>query len=269
VENIRQAVERAKAYSDRQSTRPRAESPPRREIVSARQFAGKRQIELDRGHLQSHRIIAYDGQDPRSRPFDVLRSDVLRSMDAKNWKTVAVTSPSPSCGKTFTAINLALSMARQVERKVRLVDLDVRKPRVAASLGLDCREGLVDVLEGRSDLESVVVDVSVGNIKLEILPTTASKNASDLITSTEMTAVLQNLAVCQESQIVIFDLPPLLTGHDVMSILPQVDCALLVAAAGASRISEVEECYRVMHETNVVRVILNKAPASPSHYAYY
>ena len=89
--------------------------------------SGSQEVELDFAYLQSQRIVAYDGKDPRSRSFDILRTEVLRSMDLKGWKTLAVTSPTPSCGKTLTAVNLALSMARQPERQVLLADLDLRK----------------------------------------------------------------------------------------------------------------------------------------------
>ena len=104
-------------------------------------------------YLQSHRIVAYDGKDLRSRSFDMLRTEILQSMDLKGWKTLAVTSPTPSCGKTLTAINLALSMARQPERQVFLADLDLRKPQVADCLGLKCREGVLGVIEGRIELD--------------------------------------------------------------------------------------------------------------------
>ena len=141
MENIRQAIERAK--DGQRQTGTSAPGPAR---ASARQVFGDAlggkptpQIELDRAHLKSQQIFAYDGKDLRSRSFDMLRTEVLQSMDLKGWKTLAITSPTPSCGKTFTAVNLALSMSRQAERQVFLADLDLRKPRVAASLGLKCK----------------------------------------------------------------------------------------------------------------------------------
>src|SRR6185437_16090455 len=72
-------------------------------------------IELNPAYLEKHRIVAHDGQDPRSRSFDMLRTEVLRSMDRNGWTSLAVTSPTPNCGKTLTAVNLALSMARKSE----------------------------------------------------------------------------------------------------------------------------------------------------------
>ena len=74
-----------------------------------------------------------------------------------------------------------------------------------------------------------------------------------------------------QSQITILDLPPLLMGHDALSILPQVDCVLLVAAVGTSTIAEIEECNRYLQATEVVRFVLNKVPESAltKGYSYY
>lgn len=271
MENIRQAVERAKGP---QSQRGIGVEPPRQR---ARYFGDTPEssngqipeVELDAVYLQSQRLVAYDGRDPRSRPFDMLRTEVLRSMNLKGWKTLAVTSPTPNCGKTLTAINLALSMARQPERQVLLVDLDLRKPRVADCLGLNSRDGVVGIIEGHTDLRRAIVRARVGDSRLEILPTLPAWNASDLIGSSAMRMFLEEISDASQSQIVILDLPPLLTGHDVISILPQVDCVLPVVAVGTTKVSEIQECNNHLFETNVVRFVLNKAPETTTQYAYY
>src|SRR5258707_10722370 len=112
MEHIRQAVERAKGRPEQGSSigvnLPWQQGTHGFANVQEGD-ARVEEIELDPACLQSKRLIAYDGKDPRSRPFDVLRTQVLRSMDQKGWKILAVTSPTPSCGKTLTAVNLALS----------------------------------------------------------------------------------------------------------------------------------------------------------------
>jgi protein-tyrosine kinase len=272
MENIRQAVERAKARVEQSGA---AGLEPRRSHAkngfgeTHGTTARTEEVELDFAHLQSQRIVAYDGQDPRSRSFDILRTEVLRSMDLKGWKTLAVTSPTPSCGKTLTAVNLALSIARQTERQMLLADLDLRKPQVAACTGLKCRDGVLGIVEGRIEVDSAIVHARAGGSRLEILPTAATTNSSDLVGSNAMRMLLQDVAGHGQSRMVIFDLPPLLTGHDAISILPHVDCVLLVAAVGTSKVSEIEECNKYLQATDVVRVVLNKVPESATAYAYY
>ena len=272
MENIRQAIERVKARSEQQKVS--GLEMPRQKLGLIPGFVGEDrdwsdEAELDLSYLQSQRVVSYDGRDPRSRPYDVLRTEVLREMDLKGWRILAVTSPTPGCGKTLTAVNLALSIGRQPERQVLLADIDLRKPSVAASLGLKCQEGLLGVVEGRIAIDSAVMRVRAGNSRLEILPTAPTFNASDLVDSSAMTRVLREVAEYRQSRIIIVDLPPLLTGHDVISILPQVDCVLLVAAVGLSRAADIEQCEKHLQGTHLVRFVLNKVPASKEDYAYY
>ena len=99
-------------------------------------------VPLKASHLESMRVVAHNKDDPRGRAFDMLRAQVLQSMDNGGWQVLAVTSPTAGNGKTVTACNLALSIARLPERSVLLVDMDMRKPKVANYLGikviLDC-----------------------------------------------------------------------------------------------------------------------------------
>lgn len=272
MENIRQAIERVKARSEQQTVSG-LEVPRQKLGLIPGLVGGDRErtdeVELDLARLQSQRIISYDGRDARSRPYDILRTEVLREMDLKGWKILAITSPTPGCGKSLTAINLALSIGRQPERQVFLADIDLRKPSIAASLGLKCREGLLGVVEGRIEMDSAIMRVRAGSSRLEILPTAQAFNASDLVDSSAMTRVLREVAEYRQSRIIIVDLPPLLAGHDVISILPQVDCALLVAAVGLSRARDIEECEKHLQATPLVRFVLNKVPTSSEDYAYY
>ena len=271
MENIRQALERAKGAQ--QQSRSGVESPR----IQARQVFGdahddrglREEVELDVARLQSRRIVSYDGLDTRSRAFDMLRTEILQTMSQRGWKTLAVTSPTPSCGKTLIAVNLALSMARQPEARIFLADLDLRKPQVASCLGLKDGEGVVSIVEGRSELYRATVRARVGSSRLEVLPTAPTANSSDIVGSEAMRTLLDEITKHSQSQIVILDLPPLLTGHDVISILPHVDCVLLVAAAGTTTASELKQCSKHLENTNVVRLVLNKVSEQTTQYAYY
>src|SRR5260370_24085055 len=100
------------------------------------QEARIKNLPLKAAHLESMRIVSHNKDDLRARSFDMLRTQVLQSMDANGWQFLAVTSPTAGCGKTVTACNLALSIARLPQRPVLLVDLDMRNPKGAYDLGL-------------------------------------------------------------------------------------------------------------------------------------
>jgi protein-tyrosine kinase len=273
MEKIRQAVERAKGLSEERGggnglalPRPQARHGFGNTYGSD---ALIQEVELDPAFLQSKRMIAYDGKDSRSRSFDMLRTQVLQSMDLKSWKTLVVTSPTPGCGKTLTAVNLALSIARQPERQVLLVDMDLRKPQVANCLGLKRDEGVLEVLQGSIAWTNAIVRARVGNCKIDVLPSAPTSHSSDFMGSSAMSALLQDIRRDSQSRTVILDLPPLLSSDDVIAILPFVDCVLLVAAVGTSTVSEIEECNKHLQSADVVRFVLNKVPESSTNYHYY
>ena len=273
MENIRQAVERARAggVPDIEAPALVANHPAR--LLNARSGSNDGQInetELSNAYLQTQRIVAHNGADSYSKPYDMLRTQVLRSMDLKGWKILAVTSPTPKCGKTVTAINLALSIARQPERSVLLVDLDLQRPRVAAALGVKCNAGVVGVLHGQVGLPGAMIQTRIGSHRLMVLPAeTPTADSSERMACRAMNAMMQQIKTDNQNRIVILDLPPILSGDDVMAILPQVDCVLLVAAAGVSTLSEIDECNKYLQSTDVVRLVLNKVPQANVKYYYY
>lgn len=231
--------------------------------------APSRIVPLDPRHLESRRIIAHDDADHRARSFDMLRTQVLQSMDQKNWKILGITSPSPGCGKTVTAINLALSIARQSERAALLVDLDLQKPQVAASLGIDCAAGVLSVLQNQTALSDAIVRAEVAGAQLAVLPAEASTSKSSaLITSRAMATLLQQIKSRYRDHTVILDLPPMLASDDVIALMPQLDCALLVAAIGTTTPGEMAECNSHLQAAQVLRIVLNKVPRLNTRYYY-
>ncbi len=191
----------------------------------------------------------------------MLRTQVLQSMDQKGWKILGITSPTPGCGKTVTAINLAFSIARQPERSVLLVDLDLQKPQVASCLGVKRESGVVSVLEGRTSLSSAIIQARVAKHRVVVLPVENSTSSSSaLLASRAMGTLLQEIRRDYRSPTVILDLPPMLSSDDVLAILPQLDCILLVAAVGTSTVSQIEECNNHLQSAEVIRFVLNKVP---------
>jgi protein-tyrosine kinase len=270
MENIRQAIERARANQAPVSPQiVDTFEPPRQPVHRSATFGSQlEEIEVSNAQLQSHRIVAHDGADQRSRPYDMLRTQVLQSMGLNGWKILGVTSPTSGCGKTLTAINLAFSVARQPNRSVMLADLDLQKPQLADCLGLNPPGGgVLGVLNERAALPNVVMPIRAGNHRMSVLPTAQTRESSELLGSTAMRVLLQDLR--RDFPTVILDLPPVLSGDDVIAVLPHVDCILLVAAAGLSKTAEVEEAMRHLQSTQIVRLVLNKTIEASSNYYYY
>jgi protein-tyrosine kinase len=230
-----------------------------------------KQVALNAAQLESKRVISHDIADPRSKSFDMLRTQVLQSMTMKSWQVLGISSPTPGCGKSTIAANLALSIARQPRRSVLLVDMDLQKPQIAKLLGLNFKGGIGSVLEGKTDLSNALIQASVNNEKIFVLPCgNARLNSSEWMASGEMAALMQQIKRDFRTWTVIVDLPPILMSDDVLTILSQIDCMLFVAAAGATTIEEIKECTKHLEATPIVRVVLNKSLAEMgSYYSKY
>jgi len=269
MERIRQAVERARGpgVSNGQAQQYTQQSPVG--MPAATSSARREPVLLNGRHLESMRIISHDIADPRSKSFDMLRTQVLQSMDANSWRFLGVTSPTAECGKSIVATNLALSIARQPEKSVLLIDMDLQKAQVAKQLGLRCDQGLIGVLRGKTDLSRAIVPVGIKNSKLLVLPCeTTVPNSSEWMASRSMTALLKQLNRDFKNWTIILDLPPILLTDDVISILPQIDCVPFVAAAGLTTAPEIKECNKHLEATPVVRIVLNKATETSATYYY-
>lgn len=273
MDNIRQAVERAKARQSPSKSQTLANLGLPRVHANSSVAAQDSpmlpidETELDCNHLLSKRIVSHDRADPRSRPFDMLRTQILQSMSTKGSKVLGITSPTPRCGKTLTAVNLALSIARQPDHSVVLVDMDLHKPQIANCLGLrPADRGVLDLLEEQTMLQNAAIPVRAGDQRMVVLPSAAARGSSEVMSSRAMRALLQDLR--RDYEIVIFDLPPMLSGDDVIAVLPYIDCVLLVAAVGLTKAAEVEECMRHLPPSQLLRVVLNKAADTADSYYY-
>ena len=278
MEHVRKAVERAKE-SNNAGVRPHEqigtleEQPQFRSAASPTATAEPRgkEVALSAAQLESNRIISYDVADPRSKSFDMLRTQILQSMAMKSWQILGVTSATAACGKSTIAANLALSIARQPGRLVMLIDMDLQKPQVAESFGLKHDRGILSVLKGQGRLSDTAVQASINNEKFLVLPCEASTvNSSEWMSSRSMAALFQELKRDYRPWTVILDLPPMLVGDDVITILPQIDCILFVASVGTSTVAEIKECTKHLESSSIVRVILNKSSdITSSYYSRY
>jgi protein-tyrosine kinase len=277
MERIKEAVELAKANRSRSEGRaplaPRLR-PPAGSGATGQGVnfgtSGGQPVHLDAGHLKAMRIIAGDVSDPRNRGFEMLRTQVLRKMAEARHQTLGITSPTSGCGKTVCALNLAFSIARLPEKSVTLVDLDLRKPQIASYMGLPSGPGIDGVLRGEAALEETAVVPEIGARRFRVFPTyRSSRNAAAFMASNQMAELVQKLRAQDPDGVILFDLPPVLVADDVISFLPLLDCLLLVAAAGQSTAAEIAGAERLLDDTEVLGIILNKSEEGGEASYYY
>lgn len=274
MERIKEAIEKAKQQQATQvATHSSAQVSARLSLNEKMEilevgYDQTRVMLVDKDHLVRHRIVALNKGDPLSLSFDILRTQVLNRMEEHGWRTIAVTSPVPECGKTVTAINLALSIAQHTSKTAMLVDFDLRRPSVARYLGLaPLDKSLNDVLEASATLPEALVNPDIP--KIVVLPTAKPfQRPSETLSSNKTKTLIADLRERYQDRVVIFDLPPLLSADDVMTVLPNIDCVLVVVGNGMVTSSEMDESLRYLQASKLLGVVLNKAEAERENYYY-
>lgn len=219
-------------------------------------WAALREIRANPVRLERAHVVSAVGG-PGAAPFDVMRTKLLHQARAQGWRRIAVSSPGPACGKTTVALNLAFGLARQADLRVALVEADLRRPAIGRILGIRDPEGSAEVLGGAVGPEAAL---RRHRSNLAILAAAGPRrNPAELLQSPKAAAALDRIEALYDPTITLFDLPPMMAGDDVMAFAGLMDGVILVAAAGATTMAQIDACERELAtRTNVVGVVLNK-----------
>lgn len=230
-------------------------------------YTQTRVVPVDEALLRQKRVLTRAQTDEVASAYKVLRTQVLQRLRANQWNTMAVTSPRPGEGKTLTAINLAISLAREVNVTVLLVDVDLRRPTVHHYFGYQPTYGLSDYLLHDRPLTDILFNPGIE--RLVVLPGRESiSNSSEMFNTSTMLALMEDLKKRYMRRVIIFDLPPLLNGDDVLVFAPQVDATLLVVAEGKTMRADLARAHHLLQGTNLLGTVLNRASEVGQSYYY-
>jgi protein-tyrosine kinase len=233
------------------------------------EYTQSRVVSLSNRHLQQNRILNPESDKSIVSAYKVLRTRILQRMQQNGWTTLAVTSPMPNEGKTLTAINLAISMALKLDYTVLLVDLDFRKPSLFTRFGIKPEFGLNDYLAGRVRLEQVFINPGIN--RLVLLPEQkVESKSSEILSSEKMAQLVEELKSRYPSRIIIFDLPPVLVGDDVLAFSHIADAVLMVVNEGKTTTHDLERSIGLLEKSNLIGTVLNRSSSTNdfSHYGY-
>lgn len=225
-------------------------------------------MEINKTRLQKRKLIFCEAG-RLATPFDMLRTKVLQIVAANGWKRLAVTSPSPGCGKTTTAANLAISLGRQQDLRVMLFDMDMRRPALLRSLMQKPKvHNTYDVLERRIPLEQQAE--RIGKNLIISGNSNAMRDPADLFLRQRTGDIIDEIEATYKPDLMVFDMPPMLINDDTSAFLKHVDCALIVVEAGQSTVEQVDLCEKELAvQTNVLGMVLNKCRFQSDGYGYY
>lgn len=288
---IERAAQRLKQNEDREveDSAPSVDSaakpaPTVRQVAPAvvQTSQRSRTVEIDLDHLRRNGFLVPD--DPPTRlaeEFRVVKRQLLRKAfssgaDAvKNGNLLLVTSTQPAEGKTFCAINLALSIASERDLTVLLVDADVARPQLMEALHVEADKGLIDVIvDDHVSLSDCMLRTNIENLVL--LPAgRPHPAATELLSSGRMKSMVEELAQRYSDRVIIFDSSPVLASSTPGVLAQHVGQAMFVVEADRTRETQVMEALSLISECKHINLLLNKTRFMGgkvrfgSYYEYY
>jgi len=237
-----------------------------------------REVDLDlRKMSRSNLLVPGEPRSQLEEEFRIIKRPLLENVRGQTAvrphraNLIMVTSAIPGEGKTQTAINLATSIAMELDHTVLLVEADVLRPSVLERVGVASQKGLLDLLSNKSlDLSDVLLKTNIP--KLTLLPAgTASSRSTELLASTAMDELLEELASKYADRVIIFDTPPLLSTTESRVLAAHMGQVVMVVESGKTPTSSVQQAFATVESHPVVLSMLNKyrGPKGKNTYGYY
>lgn len=230
-----------------------------------RDLVRSREVELDLERLAEAGFITSDSKgNLTAEEFRILKRPLLANIAGsaapiRNANLVMVTSSLPDEGKTFTAINLAMSIARELDRTVLLVDADVARPSLPRVLGIPERKGLLDVLQDKSlQLSDVLLRTNIEKLTL-LTAGTPDSHATELLASEAMGRLLVDIGRRYSDRVVIFDSPPLLPTTEARALATRMGQIVFVVRAEETPQNAIKEALTTIESCPVKLLVLNQA----------
>jgi len=234
-------------------------------------------IQLDKEELESRGFLIDNGTRKSIKDeFSQIKRKLLTNAFGANSKTlnhsnlVMISSSKPNEGKTFVAINLALSIALEQDKTVLLIDADVLRPSLNKELGFTQLPGLIEYLLGqKNDISDILYSTNIE--KLKIIPAGKLHHLSnELLASDKMEALAKELAERYPDRIVIFDSPPLIGVSETLVLANLMGQALIVVEESKTSLANIQKATANLNEDLALGLVLNKAIRSHKDmYGYY
>ena len=215
-------------------------------------------FEPDPATLDRHAVVGFDSRDSRSRPFNLLRTQVAKRIAAQKAEIIGITSATPNAGKSFLSLNLAASLSRVAEQTVYLIDLDLRRGSVAEELGMMPELGVSDFLDGSSD-DLGKMGWRVGESSLAVFPTRAmAGHSAELLSGDRFALLIEAFRGIAGNAFILCDMPPTFANDDTMIAMQKLDGYIMVVDSGHTTRRQVQDTMEMLQPAPCLGAVLNR-----------
>ena len=264
--NLRKALD--KAQRERQEDILSEDASPSQEVASAKNdtngkswqspaYTKDSHVLFDQGALIENKCVCINHSAAEIDHYKVLRAQIMQRTKEQGWNTLMVTSAQSGEGKTLTAINLAITLAKEFNQTVLLVDCDLKKQDIHKRFGYQSERGLGDYLLNDCPLNDIISWPGVEKMSL-ISGGKTIQDTTELLGSPQMKSLVAEMKERYADRYVIFDLPSLLEGADAITFAPLVDGILMVTQAGRNSSKEINKALELIPQEKLLGFVLNR-----------
>jgi len=258
MEKIQQAIDKARDSRNESGSDDKSVAKVESDLSNIK-YTKTQSVNSSAAVQRENRIISGAEKNAFANSFKILSTQTIHRMEENEWKSLAIASVCEGEGSTTVAINLGISIAKEVEYTVLVVDANLRDPGVHKHFGIEPKYGLSHYLNGEVELSDILIKPENIN-HFVILPAGESSiDSSELLGSPRMNALVEELKQRYPKRIIIFDLPAVLGTADTLSFIPSVDAALLVVEDDVTKESSLKMAVDYLSETNIIGTVLNKS----------
>ena len=242
---------------------------PTDRLAALRAMPSFERAHYDPKQCRANRILLSDGNRPISSgaaaAYRMLRARLLQRARSNDWTIFGVTSPGPGDGKSVTTLNLALTIAREKNNNVFLIDLDMRNPKMCRYLGTRPPAEITEFFSGGKAPKDVLFSIGIDHLTLAgtLTPTDLS---SELLASGRTEALFEYIRKVAVEPLILVDLPPILSTDDALVVAPKIDAMLLVVSERKTRRDGAAKALELLSDFNLAGIILNRSRGTVTDY---
>jgi Mrp family chromosome partitioning ATPase len=218
---------------------------------------GLPKLTLDPNQMEHSCLLPFVNTKGATSAYMLLRTRLMQRMRENKWKSVMVTGTVPDDGKSTTAINVAVGISQDVTQAVLLVDLDLERPTIATSLGLERTTGLSDYLRGKAECSDIIYNTDAE--RLFLVPNFEKMGPSETILTPRMVQLFDYIKGLDPNLLIIFDMPPILSSDGVLAMAPHVDSLLLVISEDHTPRTLLKRANQMIEDIPRAGTVLNRS----------
>ncbi len=205
------------------------------------------------------KLVSADATDSRSRPFNLLRSQLIKILAQDGGRLIGITSVAPRAGKSFVISNLAMSIGQLSNKRVFLVDLDLRRGSIADLFGIEAKPGIADYLSGQP-VALRDIGRQIGESNVVVYPALPQHQSSvELLVGERFDALIDSARALPQDSIVLFDLPPVFANDDAILVANKLDGMLIVVEQGVTTKKQLQSAIQLLQPTPILGTVFNRS----------